>query len=388
MTKILIVEDDQTQSRLLTRAICQRRPDYRVLSASNGRDAIRLLEREEVALVLTDLQMPEMNGFEFLAWLGTHRPSLIVFTMTAYGNAETEARLSSLGSIECFTKPIDIASVLDRLDESMSQSIRGHVQNVSLTTFLQLIGLEKKTCTLTVRYNEKTGNLFLRKGELVQAKTGDVTGEPAAIAIIGWPHVSIMIEGVCADVERSIHTSLSHLMMEAVRMHDENVRDSVPDSERTTSEFPPDKDSFFPLISVLPPAPPPQKASRPPTRKPSRPPFTVILPEGALVLAVVDTETGAILSGTGREPDALVAIAADAADTLRRQLAIPYQNGLEAIHEVALNTASRCELIRPIAAPSARFALLIYDPRELTQVIARLEMDVFVTHYLGSLGTA
>ncbi len=338
--------------------------------------------------MLTDLQMPEMNGFEFLAWLGTHRPSLIVFTMTAYGNAETEARLSSLGSIECFTKPIDIASVLDRLDESMSQSIRGHVQNVSLTTFLQLIGLEKKTCTLTVRFNEKSGNLFLRKGELVHAKTGDVNGEPAATTIIGWPHVSIMIEGVCADVERTIHTSLSHVMMEAIRMHDETVRDSVPDSERPTSVFPPDKDSFFPLISLPPSVPPPPKASRPPTKRASRAPLGVVLPDGALVLAVIDTETGTILSGSGREPDALAAVAADAADTLRRQLAIPYQSGREAVQEVALNTASRCELIRPIAAPQPRFALLVYDPRELTQVIARLEMDVFVTHYLGSLGSA
>ena len=123
-------------------------------------------------------------------------------------------------------------------------------------------------------------------------------------------------------------------------------------------------------------------------KKTSRAPLGVALPDGALVLAVVDTETGAILSGAGREPDALAAVAAEAADTLRRQLAIPYQSGREAVHEVALNTASRCELIRPIAAPRARFALLVYDPRELTQVIARLEMDVFVTHYLGSLGSA
>jgi DNA-binding response OmpR family regulator len=380
VTKILIVEDDQAQSRLLTRAICQRRPDYRVLTASNGRDAIALLEREEVALVLTDLQMPEMNGFEFLAWLGTHRPSLIVFTMTAYGNAETEARLSSLGSLECFTKPIDIASVLDRLDESMSQSIRGHVQNVSLTTFLQLIGLEKKTCTLTVRYSEKSGNLFLRKGELVHAKTGELTGESAATTIIGWPHVSIMIEGVCADVERSVHSSLSHLMMEAVRLHDETVRDSVPDSERAASELPPGKDSFFPLISVPPALPAPRKLSRPP--------LGLVLPDGALALLVVDTATGQILSGSGREPHALAAAAFEAADTLRRQLEIPYQSRQERVQEVTLSTASRCELIRPLAEPPGRFALLVYDPRELTQVMARLEMDVFVTHYLGSLGSA
>jgi DNA-binding response OmpR family regulator len=380
VTKILIVEDDQAQSRLLSRAICQRRPDYRVLTASNGRDAIKLLEREEVALVLTDLQMPEINGFELLAWLGTNRPSLIVFTMTAYGNAETEARLSSLGSIECFTKPIDIASVLDRLDESMSQSIRGHVQNVSLTTFLQLIGLEKKTCTLTVRFNEKSGHLFLRKGELVHAKTADLSGEAAATTIIGWPHVSIMIEGVCAEVERSIHASLSHVMMEAVRMHDETVRDSVPDSERPTSVFPAGKDSFFPMISLPPSAHPPRQASRPP--------IGVLLPEGALVLAVVDTATGSILSGSSRKPEGLPAAAAEAADILRRQLDIPYQERKETIQELSLNTSSRCELIRPIAQPSGRFALLIYDPRELTQVMARLEMDAFVTHYLGSLGSA
>ncbi len=385
MTKILIVEDDQAQSRILTRAICQRRPDYRVLTASNGRDAIRLLEREEVALVLTDLQMPEVNGFELLAWLATHRPALIVFTMTAYGNADTEARLSALGSVECFTKPIDIASVLDRLDESMSQSIRGHVQNVSLTTFLQLIGLEKKTCTLTVRAHEKVGSLFLRKGELVHAATRDLSGEAAATTIIGWPHVSITIEGVCADVERTVHLSLTNLMMEAVRVHDENARDSgadsIPDSDRLPTGRPPAQDSFFPLISLAPSRPPPPGL-------PSQPLIGPALPDGALALAVVDTATGAILIGSSREPEGLAEAAAEAADTLRRQLAIPYHDAEETLREVALHTASRCELIRPIARSGGRFALLVYDPRELTQVIARLEMDAFVTHYLGSLGTS
>ncbi len=82
-----------------------------------------------------------------------------------------------------------------------------------------------------------------------------------------------MIEGVCAEVERSIHASLSHVMMEAVRMHDETVRDSVPDSERPTRVFPAGKDSFFLDDCHCRPRPIP-------LRQASRPPIGVLLPEG------------------------------------------------------------------------------------------------------------
>jgi hypothetical protein len=51
-----------------------------------------------------------------------------------------------------------------------SEDVRGHVHNVSLPAFLQLMEMERKTCTLTVHSEGRTGTLFLRRGELLEAR--------------------------------------------------------------------------------------------------------------------------------------------------------------------------------------------------------------------------
>src|SRR5690606_22298145 len=111
----LIVDDDQAQLRLLARVLSMRRRDLTVLTASHGGDAIEVLKSGPVDLVLTDLQMPDVNGFELLAWLLSNQPHVPAYSMTAYPDSEAVGRLSDLGSLECFTKPLDIDMLLDRV---------------------------------------------------------------------------------------------------------------------------------------------------------------------------------------------------------------------------------------------------------------------------------
>ena len=138
-----------------------------------------------------------------LTFLALKVLSAVAFTMTAYGNPETHGRLAELGSIECFTKPIDIAGVLRRFSDCVSESIRGHVKNVGLPSFLQLLEMEQKTCTLTINHHDQAGTLFIRRGELYDARVGDRSGQDAAMAIIGWLDPTITIEAGCSVTTRA-----------------------------------------------------------------------------------------------------------------------------------------------------------------------------------------
>ena len=90
MTSVLIVDDDPEQARSLQRLFAKVRPDLTVLSATSGVAATELMQRQVVDLVLTDLQMPDMDGFQLLIWVNEHCPETAVFTMSAYGTPETE----------------------------------------------------------------------------------------------------------------------------------------------------------------------------------------------------------------------------------------------------------------------------------------------------------
>ncbi|HEY4016891.1 MAG TPA: response regulator [Polyangiaceae bacterium] len=383
MTTVLIVEDDPQQSRLLGRAISRRRPDYSVVCSANGREAIDVLEREDIDLVLTDLQMSEMNGFELLAWLLTHKPTVSVFTMTAYGNSETQARLASLGSVECFTKPIDVPGLLRKFSDCVAQSIRGQVKNLGLPSFLQLLEMEQKTCTLTVRFHDQSGTLFMRKGELLDARLGDQSGEEAATTIIGWVDPTITIEAGCSVTERAIKTRMGFVVMEAMRLRDESFRNIPVFDTDVGGRTIPARESTSPSAAAPPELPAAQEPA-PPNDRVRRPGY-VHAPVGAFVVAVVDAATGIVLACDGRERAGIGEAAARAAEVLRTaQRAVGPSANDESIQEFVVTMRSRCELIRPLPGDEGAFAFIAFDTSAMNLMIARLELNHAVATYLAT----
>jgi DNA-binding response OmpR family regulator len=372
VTKILIVDDDAPQARVLARAASVRRPDYTVITAGNGIEAIRILAEENVDLVLTDLQMPEMNGFELLAWIISHRPLVPVFIMTAYGNPETVERLNDMGAIECFTKPLDIRTALERISDSLSQRIDGTVSNVSLASFLQLIEMERKTCSLTVASGGKTGTLFVKKGRLVDACTGELRGEAAATAIIPWPNATISISSACHGCEHVIDSSLGFILMESMRLRDEETREA-PEATEAAGRAAPRKSEFSIWPSEFP-------AAKPPSVAPGSAPGALRIPGGARAIAVVETATGELRTWGTHDGFPVRELAEMAAVVLRRQLELLESFGeIEGLEEVVLSTKERCDVIRPTRP--GEFALLVFAPEETNLMIARLELERFIaTH--------
>ena len=364
--RLLLVEDQATLARALARAISRLRPEIEVVLATNGEEAIRVLrdEQHDIDLVLTDLRMPVMDGFELIAWLMQHHPAIPVFAMTAFASEETVTRLNATDTVHCFTKPLNVHSLLDRLTDELSQSVRGHVQNVSLASFLQLMEMERKTCTLTINSEEQTGILFMRRGQLVDARSADLSGEEAAINVVAWPNPTITILNYCTARDRLIESPLGFIIMEGMRLRDEaaeRVRTEVQGKD-VGSQWPPR--SMMPSEPVKP-------------LNGTVPPNGLGLPGGARAIAVVDTATGKIRSSATTDGCPLTELARMAALVLRRQLAtLALFGDAEAVEELVLSTTTRCDVIRPLGP--AEFALLVFAPDEINLSMARLELERFV----------
>jgi CheY-like chemotaxis protein len=87
MAKILIV-DDSVMDRTLACKLLEKHSGWTVSSAENGRAGLAALQQETFDLVLTDLQMPEMNGLELVSAIRAQHTSLPVILMTAHGSEE------------------------------------------------------------------------------------------------------------------------------------------------------------------------------------------------------------------------------------------------------------------------------------------------------------
>ena len=120
--RVLLAEDNTVNQRLAVRMLEKR--GHRVVVASNGREALVALEKESFDLVLMDVQMPEMDGFEATAalrekerWNGTHLP---VVALTAHAMKGDRERCMAAGMDAYLTKPIrsqDLEKVLEDCTE-------------------------------------------------------------------------------------------------------------------------------------------------------------------------------------------------------------------------------------------------------------------------------
>lgn len=109
--RILVVDDEENTRIGLSKLLSQE--GFEVESAANGSEALDLLGHQKVSLVISDINMPDMNGLVFLRELSRKFPSTNVIMITAYGGVESYLEAMNLGAYEYLHKPI-------RLDELRS----------------------------------------------------------------------------------------------------------------------------------------------------------------------------------------------------------------------------------------------------------------------------
>lgn len=113
MFQILVTEDD-TNSRKLYEAVLKR-ANYKVLTASNGSEALDILDREHIDLIVLDIMMPELDGYEFTRLLRENGNDIPILVVSAKQMAEDRKKGFILGIDDYMTKPVDEEEMLLRI---------------------------------------------------------------------------------------------------------------------------------------------------------------------------------------------------------------------------------------------------------------------------------
>jgi len=225
MKNVLIVDDEILFLQSLQEGFRAYAKDFNVILAEHGAKAIASLDSMQVDLVVTDLKMPVLDGFELLAHMSRHYPQIPTIVMTAFGKTpEMENKLEYFGVSQYVEKPVDYRKLASLILSELKFGSTGHLQGITLPTFLQLIEMEKKTCTLTVKSGEEFGYWYFRKGDLLEAETGKLAGREAAYLMLGWANTEIEISAQCKKRTKSIQASMNELLMEGIRLQDEQER--------------------------------------------------------------------------------------------------------------------------------------------------------------------
>jgi signal transduction histidine kinase len=114
---ILIVDDE-----IVIRELCSKvLKGYRILQAENGEAALKILEREPVDIILTDVMMPRLNGLDLLRRVKEQQPNQLVVVMTGYADKEIILRALKSDADDFIDKPINLLQLKTTIDKVLEK---------------------------------------------------------------------------------------------------------------------------------------------------------------------------------------------------------------------------------------------------------------------------
>jgi len=117
-SKVLVVDDEATIRDVLAEHLTTRSNPYEVLTAADGFEAGRLVVTFRPDVVLLDLRMPGLDGFQVCRTIKAdpETSGTVVIAMTGFYSPETEARILECGAVRCFAKPVEPSTLSDYID--------------------------------------------------------------------------------------------------------------------------------------------------------------------------------------------------------------------------------------------------------------------------------
>lgn len=223
--KYVMIVDDEEQLLLTMQAGFESYKDrFEVLTARNGKEAIALLASTRINLVVTDLKMPETDGFELLSFLKNNFPEIPAIVMTAFGTPEIETGLRQTGMIRMLEKPVDFDELTQLILSLLEHDLTGGtLTGISMPSFLQLIEMEQNTCLMEVKTaGGEKGMLYFNNGVLYDAVFGDQTAQEAVYCMLMLDDIKISFRTLPSKkIKQKIKTPLMKLLIEGARRKDE-----------------------------------------------------------------------------------------------------------------------------------------------------------------------
>ncbi len=234
MKNVLIVDDEERYLLSIQSGFTVYKNQLNIITAANGKKAIEVLHSEPIDLVVTDLKMPEMDGYELLAYIASHFSSIPTIVMTAFGTEDAESKIKKMGTLKLLEKPIDFDQLADAIFQCLELvTHKGQLTGISLASFLQIIEMEAKTCLLEIQGAEpESGLFFFQKGALYSALYKNMKGEKAALEMLKLGPVKISIRKTPSrKVTKQISTSLMSLLMDVAKDKDDALYEETGEDE-------------------------------------------------------------------------------------------------------------------------------------------------------------
>ena len=186
MKRVLVVDDEEDMLWMLQRNLNKGMAEVEILAAKSGEEALAVLSDKSVNLVITDINMPGMNGLDLLIEINNRYPQTGVIIMTAYPSNAYKNEAMLRGSLRFIEKPFDINDMRRTVQQVLKENegFQGTVDGIELMDIVQFNGLSRATAALKVTTTDHEGMIFFKNGEVVHAMCDNESGERAFFTIL------------------------------------------------------------------------------------------------------------------------------------------------------------------------------------------------------------
>ncbi len=132
--RILIAEDEEITLKHLINTL--KREGYNVSGMQNGLDALRMIEKEDFDLLITDIKMPGMTGMELLSIVKSKYPEAEVIVITGFGTIGSAVDAVKKGAVDYITKPFDLDELIIKVKKIFNQK-QLKKENTALKAFIE-----------------------------------------------------------------------------------------------------------------------------------------------------------------------------------------------------------------------------------------------------------
>jgi DNA-binding response OmpR family regulator len=230
--RILIADPDAEAARSLSQVL--RHQGYQVHYAPDGSRALEVavLRHPDVVLFDDDCRFVDARTFQQILRTNPRTEHLPVLMITR-GLEPDRVRSTRDGYLR---KPFNFDEVLSRLDQIIRRAdaarqmkgqghdFQGTLDRLHLTDLLQILAMNRRSGQLALRRVTQTGEIVVRKGELVGAQAGPVSGEKALFRLLTWTEGSFSFVQDDSEVPRTLHRTMDDAILEGMRHFDESRR--------------------------------------------------------------------------------------------------------------------------------------------------------------------
>ena len=242
--RILIVEDEPGMIELLSVALEDE--GFIISIANNGQQGLKKVDEEEPDLIISDVMMPDMDGYEFCEQLrGNPKTATIPFIfLTAKKDVSDRVRGLNLGADDYISKPFHVVEVVARIKTLMQRVKRsraaaaaapsgapeaeadfsGDLEKISIGEVVQTIALTKKNGRLVVTVENKRGEIYFREGIVTFAEVERKKGEEAVYRLLAWKTGQFKFDVGAEAKAKNVQKTAEGLLMEGMRRIDEYNR--------------------------------------------------------------------------------------------------------------------------------------------------------------------